>query len=241
MEIFKLITFLIGLGALVPLQKPADDMAKFSVNVSIGGSDCKMRYGDLATKDYLFTAALSRNKYSTSLSIGTMNCRELNIHGPVLIEPSLEKYNLFYVILQRDVYYKYFGYKLGMQYINARWPYWDYDDTPPIKLFPILGIKIGDLKRLYLTADLLSEPILASYFNEFNNASLGLAYNLGINKSKIWIGAVFIEGLHTEAIMPGYAIKADLGLLERINLHIAGISNRDYKGFGLRMGVGVTF
>jgi hypothetical protein len=239
--LFELITFLIGIGAIIPIPKPDDDVTQFSVAFQMGGSNCDVYSGYLKTADLLITPALKSHKYSTSLSIGTMRCKKFKNYGPMSFsEPSLEKYNVFYIILQRDVYYKYFGYKLGTIYINAKWPYSDWDDSPPVDFFPILGIKIGNMKTFYLTADLMSEAILSSYFDVFENASLGLTCNLKYF-SKIWIGAVYILDSEGDDIKPGYTIKADLNLLRQLNLYLAGIYSDQDNGVGFQLGIAKTF
>ncbi|MCU0645836.1 MAG: hypothetical protein MUC94_16450 [bacterium] len=240
--IFKLITFLIGIGAIYPIHKPADDPTKFSLAVQMGGSDCDVYGGYLKTMDYLFTPALKSHKYTTSLSIGTMRCKKFKNYGPTSFsEPSLEKYNVFYVMLQRDVYYQYFGYKLGTIYINAKWPYSDWDDSPPTHFFPILGLKVGNMKKLYLTADFMSEPVLSSYFDVFENAALGLTYNLGKNFSKIWIGVVYILDSEGDEIKPGWTVKSDINLAKQLNLQVSGIYSNENKGAGFQLGIAKTF
>lgn len=242
LSLFKLITFLIGIGAIIPIPKPADDITQFSVAFQIGRSECDVYRGYLKTIDYLITPALKSHKYTTSLSIGTMSCKKFTNYGPMSFsEPSLEKYNVFYVILQRDVYYKYFGYKLGTIYINAKWPYSDWDDSPPTHFFPILGIKAGNMNKFYLTADFMSETILSSYFDVFENASLGLTYNLGKNFSKIWIGAVYILDSEGDEIKTGWTIKSDLNLAKQLNLHLAGIYSDQDHGAGFQLGIARTF
>ena len=242
LSLFKLITFLIGIGAIIPIPKPADDITQFSLAVQMGASDCDVYRGYLKTADLLITPAFKSHKYTTSLSIGTMRCKKFSNYGPMSFsEPSLETYNAYYIILQRDVYYKYFGYKLGTIYINAKWPYSDWDDSPPIDFFPILGVKVGNMNKFYLTADLMSEPILSSYFDVFENTSLGVAYNLGENFSKVWTGIIYILDSEGDDIKTVWTIKADLNLAKQLNLHLAGIYSDQDNGVGFQLGIAKTF
>ena len=133
-----------------------------------------------------------------------------------------ESSNLF-IQLKYDFYSKYIGLKFGATYFS----FGDYEG-PHIFLLPVLGLKLGYIKKLYVSFDFCDDVTMG--FFEFN-----LNYNFGYPYGKIVLGTVKYDNEKF------HMFKLQFDLFDSVVFDIRGKYNfnEDYGSF--TGGIGFLF
>jgi hypothetical protein len=163
-------------------------------------------------------------------------------HGPNKYPYDLTS-RIYYLGLQSEETYKYFGYEFGFIFLYRENGFHE-NSGPNIFFRPLVAVKLGIISQIYAFVEIDNDIILTPVF-QWPPISLGITYVLPDAINSISLGYFF--GYFNSETLYGYDLKVTYTVFENLLFHtqvvyepmIENLSETENEIFCFRLGIGI--